>query len=278
MSLYVLKKFVYYHDDIDGYRIDEYHFDYINVYDDKSLAYQAWAAQEREVLGDISETVYELYDDEKIASVLAFVQEKTGHSFEDFNDFHYYFETNPEFLNVIMALSDDDLLELLQKMQGNRYQIEEISEEEANRAYYTIDIYDSDEDEYAPYCEDSLYVDNPSELRFDDKEMLLNADKFNDSNNPIKNAVGFDGYVFYFDRLNDQDKNNAALKQIVEQHSAVFNVDWDAGTLQFRHDDYGHDYSQDEIDALFQVNDLLHQPMFYITEHRLADMLNKDKA
>ena len=123
------------------------------------------------------------------------------------------------------------------KCKAIAIKLKKSAKKEANRAYYTIDIYDSDEDEYAPYCEDSLYVDNPSELRFDDKEMLLNADKFNDSNNPIKNAVGFDGYVFYFDRLNDQDKNNAALKQIVEQHSAVFNVDWDAGTLQFRHDD-----------------------------------------
>ena len=45
MSLYVLKKFVYYHYDIDCYLIDEYHFDYIDVYDDKSFSFKDLADQ-----------------------------------------------------------------------------------------------------------------------------------------------------------------------------------------------------------------------------------------
>ena len=260
MNYYILKEFVYYHNDYDGYVIDNHNFAVIGAFDDANKGKKAWIAKERESFDDIQDNYYEKVSDD----FLDWINQKTATSFNDVSDFVCYFDDNPQYYETIKALSDDDFMTLLDKLNGHRFALVEISEEAFNKKRYSLDLYDSFADKYAPFCPNGRYVDNAPPLYVDDKEVFFDAIKSEKNN--IAYLIEYEE-MFYGDGcLTDEDLNNPQLQEIWQAFPDVFEIF--GKTLIFK------GVKQNELHALHKVNALLATPFFKITEHCYADLLN----
>lgn len=271
---YILKEYAFFY--TGGYElghsIDRCTHNCVCVYRDKEAALKEWVKHEREYLEDVARTDYDIEGGwEEYEEVLKKLGEKLNRQWDSLLDLQG--EIEEQGTEILDQLSDNDLLEVLQMINGNRFLVEEISEEDLHRKRYCVirafdNDFDEDDERYEGYCVGGAYIQNFICTEKEDRDVFFKVELFNEIM-----SEAWDGKLFMGCSLTEQDRANAELQDILKRFEHVFNVNWDEGFIQFRSQDWKYKYTQEDIDALHQVNALLQKPFFKIEEYSYANQL-----
>lgn len=267
---YVLLKYSSGHNDDTGISIYRDAGEVCDAFDDAAEARSAWVRYERQTIA--KDMNFTDFDYEDIAEdFVEWLAKEHGKRFADYNKFMIWMEKN-DYISWFDGLSDEQLLTLLLRLDANRYSLEKWTNAQFNQPFYTIAqrIYDSSgETEYWwTYRAGEQFADDVPIFKAEDESVFFEAGKFNKE---LASNIYIDHFLYGF--YSEADRNNAALQKLLARHTEVFKIDDDE--IHFGPTDYGHEYTQAEINALHQANRMLEKPMFKIQEMNYIDLCPK---
>ena len=237
---YIFKHFAFGHNDDGGYSIYRDESDICDAFHDQATAYAVWAKKERKVLN----STFPYIDFENTAAdFFSWLAEQFNMVFNERIDFNLWLQ-NHDYVTWMNQMPDEVLLTFLQKLGANRFVVEECSQEKIETPLYVV-VYPGG----AMYVRAERYLDDGVIYQTADLETFYQADKFNQAFD-IANADDYPFYGIYIEK----DEQNQALQTILQQYPHRFRMACSEITFVGNYCDY---YTQEELDALHQVNRLL---------------------